>query len=398
MHLRRNWATLCCVLALEPVLVPATTLYMSPSGSDSNTGGSATKALMTLQGVLDRVKAAQPVDAVNIVVAEGTFLSQSVTWTYFNGEPITFAPPAGAKTKPVFDGEGAGLTWFTVGDSADAAVPTNLHFVGLAVTNYWLGLDLGRDKAAGNSHNEVRGMLFERVGAFYTHGLPSPKGYAALRLRQSSNNTITGNRFHGVKNSDAADSDSDGKDEDLTSYIHAVYAAHQSSGNVIADNEFNQVTGDAVRTRDGSDDNLIEGNRFVAAGKYSAYSDWIDDTGDECPSHGNRFLDNVVGDGYLGPFKAGFVTHVYGPDDRCSDGNGGALPPRIIESVFRAGSRICLGIHLARMELRIAAVMFFRECRGARLAETMDDWVMAMENRFLVASRGHRCEVTLCAE
>ncbi|KAI0812127.1 pectin lyase fold/virulence factor [Xylaria sp. FL0064] len=330
MRIYRELPALCGMLALGPALVPATTLYMSPSGSDSNTGASATSALKTLKGVLTKVTAAKPTDAVNIVVSEGTYLSQVVTWTYFNGKPITFSPPVGAGTKPIFDGEGTGLTWFTMGDSAAASVPTNLHFIGLTVTNYWLGLDLGCDKAPGNSFNEVRNMLFERVGAFYTHGLPNLKGYAALRLRQSSNNTITGNRFHGVKNSNAADSDGDGVNEDLTAYIHAIYAAHNSRGNVISDNEFNQVTGDAVRTRDGSDDNLIEGNRFITVGKYSAYSDWIADTGDECPSHNNRFKDNTVGDGYFGPFKEGYVTHVYGPDDRCS--TGGTLPPRIIES------------------------------------------------------------------
>ncbi|KAI0191061.1 pectin lyase fold/virulence factor [Astrocystis sublimbata] len=330
MYLRRTLATLFGAIALGPELIAATTLYMSPSGSDSNTGTSATKALGTLEGVLAKVQASKPADAVKIVVSEGTYAKQSVTWNYFNGEPITFTPPSGAKTKPIFDGQGTGLTWFTMADSANASVPTNLRFNGLTVTNYWLGLDLGRDKAPGNSFNQVRNMLFERVGAFYTHNLPNAKGYAALRLRQSSNNTISGNRFHGVKNSNAADSDGDGKDENLTGYIHAIYAAHKSRGNVIKDNEFNQVTGDAVRTRDGSDNNLIEGNRFITAGKYSAYSDWIADTGSECPSFGNRFNKNTVGDGYFGPFKAGYTTHTYGPDDRCS--NGATPPKRIIES------------------------------------------------------------------
>ncbi|KAI1270550.1 pectin lyase fold/virulence factor [Xylariaceae sp. FL1019] len=330
MQLRRRWAALCSLLLLAPALVPATTLYMSPSGSDSNTGASTTAALKTLKGVLTKVKAAKPTDAVNIVIAEGTYTSQSVIWTYFNGEAISFRPTAGATTKPVFDGEGSGLTWFTMEDSASASVPTNLHFIGLNVTNYWLGLDLGRDKAPGNSFNEVRNMLFERVGASYTHNLPNAKGYAALRLRQSSNNTIVNNRFHGVKNSNAADSDGDGVNEDLTAYIHAIYLAHNSRSNNITNNEFNQVTGDAVRTRDGSDSNLIVGNRFVTAGKYSAYSDWIDDEGAECPSHNNIFKDNTVGDGYFGAFEDGYITHTYGPDDRCS--TGGTLPPRITES------------------------------------------------------------------
>ncbi|KAI1361946.1 pectin lyase fold/virulence factor [Xylaria arbuscula] len=326
MQMRRKWATLASVLALAPALVPATTLYMSPSGNDKNDGSSATVPLKTLKGVLNQLKADTPQDAVDIVVAEGTYLSQTVVWTYFTGEPITFSPPAGAKTKPIFDGESTGLTWFTMNDSPDADTPTNLHFIGLKVTNYWLGLDLGRNKAPGNSENEVRNMLFERVGASYTQNLPNAKGYAALRMQLSSNNNITGNRFHGVKNSGSADSDGDGVNEDLTGYIHAIYAAHNSSNNVISDNEFNQVTGDAVRTRDGSNNNLIEGNTFIAAGKYSPYSDWIADTGDECPSYGNRFVDNTVGDGYFGAFKDRYITHTYGPDDRC-----GTIPTRITE-------------------------------------------------------------------
>lgn len=35
---------------------------------------------------------------------------------------------------------------------------------------------------------------------------------------------------------------------------------------------------------------------------------------------------------------------------------------------FGAGARSCIGIHLARMELRYAVAFFFRQCRGVRLA------------------------------
>ncbi|KAL2860830.1 cytochrome P450 [Aspergillus lucknowensis] len=65
-------------------------------------------------------------------------------------------------------------------------------------------------------------------------------------------------------------------------------------------------------------------------------------------------------------------------------------------SPFGTGPRTCLGIHLAYMELRLAAAEFFRECRGVRLAEgTSWEGCMEPENYFLIAPRGHRCEVVM---
>jgi cytochrome P450 len=62
---------------------------------------------------------------------------------------------------------------------------------------------------------------------------------------------------------------------------------------------------------------------------------------------------------------------------------------------FGAGSRICIGIHLAWIEVRVAAALFFRQCRGARLSDCMDDDMMEMDSRFLVAPKGGCCYVTL---
>ncbi|KAL4793708.1 cytochrome P450 [Aspergillus venezuelensis] len=64
-------------------------------------------------------------------------------------------------------------------------------------------------------------------------------------------------------------------------------------------------------------------------------------------------------------------------------------------SPFGAGARVCLGIHLAEMELRLAAAEFFRESRGAKLARDVTEERMRAENYFLIAPVGHLCEVTL---
>ncbi|OJI84523.1 hypothetical protein ASPTUDRAFT_122468 [Aspergillus tubingensis CBS 134.48] len=63
---------------------------------------------------------------------------------------------------------------------------------------------------------------------------------------------------------------------------------------------------------------------------------------------------------------------------------------------FGAGSRVCIGMHLAMLELFTGLVIFFLKCPTARLAPSTTEDSMKFENYFLVAPISHRCEIMLC--
>ncbi|RDW78462.1 hypothetical protein BP5796_06314 [Coleophoma crateriformis] len=62
---------------------------------------------------------------------------------------------------------------------------------------------------------------------------------------------------------------------------------------------------------------------------------------------------------------------------------------------FGGGSRVCIGMHLAYMELSLATAMFFRELPGTKTLTSESD--MEFENYFVIAPKGHTCEITLAS-
>ncbi|OCT49469.1 putative sterigmatocystin biosynthesis P450 monooxygenase STCB [Cladophialophora carrionii] len=71
------------------------------------------------------------------------------------------------------------------------------------------------------------------------------------------------------------------------------------------------------------------------------------------------------------------------------------LDKNIVFAPFGAGSRTCLGIHLALMELRHAAATFFRECAGAKLHPSTTPESMKIEQFALISPKAKRCLITL---
>ncbi|KAI0427682.1 cytochrome P450 [Xylaria sp. FL1042] len=64
---------------------------------------------------------------------------------------------------------------------------------------------------------------------------------------------------------------------------------------------------------------------------------------------------------------------------------------------FGGGSRICIGLHLAKIELRLAVARFFKAFPGATMSslEGMKDEDLSPKLFFLASPQGHRCLVDL---
>jgi cytochrome P450 len=69
---------------------------------------------------------------------------------------------------------------------------------------------------------------------------------------------------------------------------------------------------------------------------------------------------------------------------------------KIAFNPFGHGARQCLGINLGRIEMRLAAALFFRECAGARLGGSVTDQSMQVVDSFIAGvPRDRRCTITL---
>jgi cytochrome P450 len=68
---------------------------------------------------------------------------------------------------------------------------------------------------------------------------------------------------------------------------------------------------------------------------------------------------------------------------------------RRVAQPFGLGTRSCIGISLAKMEMRLATALFFRKCRGVKLSKNMTDDMMQQLMKFFTYPKGNKCEITL---
>lgn len=334
-------------LALAPTPPAAAadtfTVYLSPTGSDSDDGRSPGSALATLDGAQAALVAAAPHTDVEVRIAAGTYVATAASrrWRFFvPGHSVSFLPaayrpgrPTPLAERPVFHGPDTPAWWLQVnlpdgGQGGD----TNLRFHDLVVEHYTAGgmtiagpTTTNADgitvpAGAGPNHNVVSGMIFRDGGSAH---VPAHYGWGGLDFVNTSDNLIVGNQFVRLENA--------GADAGL---MHGVYLAHGSSHNVVAGNRFVDISDDPVRVRNDSDGNDVAGNVFVRAGSLGYFTDWFCDIqcvnanpghARECASHGNLFHDNVLVSGHAGtpiPAYGFFVGDNSYPGESGCDNDG----------------------------------------------------------------------------
>ncbi|MEW2403637.1 right-handed parallel beta-helix repeat-containing protein [Streptomyces sp. NPDC046862] len=254
------------------------TIYVKPTSAQTDrahsglTAGDAVASFDEAQRILrDR-----GVRHARILVPGGTYRpGKQIDWTYAPaGGSVTIAPAPGTG-KVVFDGSraaAAGYFMTLTARNSDTTVR------GLEIQRYANGIYVrgtANDRVTGVT---ITGNRFQKLGTKHSG---SGRGFAGVHIVNASRVKVTGNRFYSIEN------------DPLPGNMHGVYLGTSAKSTTISGNRFGYVSGDPIRTRNGSDNNTASGNKFWRAGTYAVFSDWR--YGTEACGKGNVFKDNQVG-------------------------------------------------------------------------------------------------------
>jgi hypothetical protein len=290
-------------------------IYVDTAGDDGRSGYSVAESVLTLQRAIDIGESERiaGLTKVNILVAAGVYRRQHAIAKGNSLGAVIEVMPVSVDLRPVFHGDGDGGTWLTL--LPRGGVSSRFHITGLEVNSYETAIDLkgNRNSADGWVGGvEVRGNVFELIGGMAKAG--GEPSTAAIRLVNARENIIQGNKFSNIRNWDRC------------VLLHSIYIAHKSSSNMIRDNIFVDTCGDSIRFRDGSNGNVVAGNKFINAWARSPVSDWFCNTAmrddctkssGECPS-GNIVLDGnqvVATDAKVVPM---FIRYGGVPSSKCA--------------------------------------------------------------------------------
>lgn len=278
-------------------------IYMNPNGNDLN-NGTLSAPLLTLSAAQTVAKAtylASPSSYNKIVIniMPGIYSGQSVVWSFVansGATPIIIQAYDQVK-KPIFDGGGTVASAFFYFRYYSAGGETGLTLRNLAIKYYLTAMDIrghSTDFTKYSSGTIIENNLFDRIGSAYG---PSTST-AALRLMNTRNNIIRGNVFSRIDDIDAS-----------ATGLHAIYAADFVIQNTISNNVFQNIkSGQVVKFRNQSDNNLVSSNSFINVRNWSSVYNWYSTTSvdsPECPNYGIQVNDNRVVLGSNSPVPSG---------------------------------------------------------------------------------------------
>mgnify|MGYP001566953526 CR=1 FL=1 len=292
--MRFHWITIIFIAVwAEPTLAHELVIFLDPRGSDVFDGFSEQTPVASLQEAIRiaELVADKNVSLVRIAVAPGEYRGQAAKARgNIAGLGIAVTAADSNRPRPRFDGDRQGGTWLDI--RSVTGKRTSIKISGLEITNYETAINLAGDRnyrERSNGGNEIRNNVFTNIGQIARAG--AAPSTAVVRLVNSDDNVIASNRFIHIVNLEGC------------ARLHSIYVAHDSTGNKIDDNVFEDSCGDAIRFRDGSHSNIVKNNTFIDAWAKAPISDWYCDSerrGDctkttpECPSMNNVLDGNAV--------------------------------------------------------------------------------------------------------
>lgn len=286
-------------------------VYISTTGQDKNKGLSPKSEIYSMKKAESIVRSKLWKKHRNVIIHidSGIYTRQHTRWKFsMEDKNITFL---GNKTnKPIFDGEGINATWLRV-DYSSHHTKTNIHIKNIQIQNYARAIFLHgskKDKRKKADYNSITNCTFKNIGDKHSS---AKVGYAAISVMNSSFNLFENNKFINIENNKTMCRTKKNKKKcfNTNTLIHAFYFAYYSSFNNIKKNIFENISGDAIKTRASSSFNIIEDNRFnkirrVHQDWYAHYANVANEDIIECKSWGNTFFNNFVGQAYNTKKKA----------------------------------------------------------------------------------------------
>lgn len=272
-------------------------LFISTKGSDYNSGKNIYNSIATLKKAQDILKKNKISTNVRIYIDSGRYKNQFIKWDYFNNSNITFLGLV-KNHNPKFDGEGAKI-WFNLIKKNGTC--SNVTIKNIDVINYKQGIIFNGDRdnpyGGWNGNNKLINLKIKNIGTL--HSIDTTYSSSAVCFINSRFNLIKNCIFENIENNKK-------NKEDIL--IHALYFAHYSSNNIVEKCNFISISGDPIRVRDESNNNIINKNIFTKTGSHAFFSEWFccsettskkctKESG-ECSSFGNQFINNLCYGGY----------------------------------------------------------------------------------------------------